>query len=188
MDLRTLGLKIKHFRQSKGLTQKQLSEEINTTWEMISRYETGKSSPLNKIFEISKALEVPIHIIMQDNQLSENFHQNQYQYERNLIPFVNKEFKDIKKSIDDTKEYYTAPDWIIKKFMKPFAISCELLIIETTKIEKEGILMATLEQSDSQNDLVIIEENNNYSVINVKSIRIGQKVAATVIAWEKRFK
>jgi len=53
------GKKLKFLRESKGLTQEQLSEKLGMTQEFIARIETAKSNPsFITIFKIAKVLEV----------------------------------------------------------------------------------------------------------------------------------
>ena len=58
----TVGEKIRHFRQKKGLTQRQLGElcEPKIAESTIRRYEIGKLNPkIGTIQRIAKALDVP---------------------------------------------------------------------------------------------------------------------------------
>jgi len=53
-----IGRNISRLRQDAGLTQQELAEKVGVTWEMISRYERGESSPMSKIEKITEALNV----------------------------------------------------------------------------------------------------------------------------------
>jgi len=183
MDKKDIGLKIKHIRQTKGLTQKQLAEKIGTTWEMISRYETGKSSSLGRIDLIADALGTPVYKFLQTSLIEED---GQH-YNKNMVPFINKPFTDIHKALESTKSYYVAPDWIAQKFLNPFAVDTELIVFKTTQIEKNGILFATQERPRSERDIVIaISQDGQITAVSKGTLKSHHKPIATVIAWEKR--
>ncbi len=185
MDLKDIGLKIKYLRKYEGLTQKQLAEKIGTTWEMISRYETGKSSPLGRIDKIAEALNVSIAKILTDNMVEDE----DIPYSQNLIPLINTPFTDIHQALKETKLYYNAPQWITQKYLQPFGLDCKILDIQTTQLDKNGILFAVPEKPASDKDLVIVKSlPDKISVIIRQNIKSSQKPVATVIAWEKRFR
>lgn len=60
MDNKQIGLQIKKGRIDSGLTQQELGEKIGVTWEMISRYENGRTNPLTNLLDIAKHLNKPI--------------------------------------------------------------------------------------------------------------------------------
>lgn len=153
MNPDSIGLQIKYYRQISGLTQKQLAEKIGTTWEMVSRYETGKSSPLRRIFDIADSLKISVETLLSNNTLSDT--KKNYQF--NSVPLIEKPFSDLIKAIENSKVYYTAPDWIVRSPGKPFAISTEVLIVETGHISRNGILYAVREKPSTLNDLVILQ-------------------------------
>ena len=60
---RQLGLTIAYYRKLKGLAQMQLAESVNLSRTHISNLEAPnmpKSISLDKLFDISEALDVPI--------------------------------------------------------------------------------------------------------------------------------
>jgi transcriptional regulator with XRE-family HTH domain len=184
MNLESIGRNIRYYRQAAGLSQKQLSEKIETTWEMISRYETGKSSPMRRIMRISEALRAPLDSLLSDDMITDQKHHYQF----NSIPLIEKAFSNITQALEQTKTYYTAPDWIVRSPGKPFALSSDLLHIETSHITPNGILYAIREKPSASNDIVIIQRDNVVVVTQYSSALSAKKVLATVIAFEKRFR
>ena len=67
MDFNYIGENIKIYRKRKKLTQQELGERIGKTWEMISRYERGISSPLNQLQNIADTLEIDPISLMRDH-------------------------------------------------------------------------------------------------------------------------
>ena len=60
-----IGTKIKEYRKSKGLTQKQLADKIGVAVNTISRYEIGERVPTLKIiYDIAEALSTDINNIL----------------------------------------------------------------------------------------------------------------------------
>lgn len=184
MDQKDIGLRIKHLRQTKGLTQKQLADKIGTTWEMVSRYETGKSSSLNRISLIADALGTPVYKFLQASLIEETGPP----YNRNVVPLINKPFTDIHKALESTMSYYTVPDWISQKFLNPFAIDAELLVFKTTQLEKNGILFAIQEKLGTERSIIIAISPGGQLIATPKgTLKSKHKPVATIIAWEKRF-
>lgn len=62
----SLGDIISELRKKKGLTQKELADELNTSDKSVSRWETGNSYPdLDMIFHISKYFNVSFNSLLQ---------------------------------------------------------------------------------------------------------------------------
>jgi transcriptional regulator with XRE-family HTH domain len=64
--LKNLGLKIRFYRESAGLTQGQLSELVNISQNFLSQIENGKRTPsLKTLIKISEILKMPIFLFFQ---------------------------------------------------------------------------------------------------------------------------
>jgi transcriptional regulator with XRE-family HTH domain len=186
MDNREIGLRIKQLRQIQRISQKDLAEKIGTTTEMVSRYETGKSSAYGRLDKIVAALGIPITKIFSKAGVSD-FSSEETRYYRNLIPYLTEPILDLNQALKTTKLYYSAPDWVVQKTAKPFAIDCQLLAIQTTQIERNGVLIATQEIPESDKALVLFKERENLVVSSFAALPPRTKPLATVVAWEKRF-
>ena len=54
-------LKMKEIRKSKGISQQSLAKELNTTQQMVSKYEMHVDSPsVSRLVEIAKILDVTL--------------------------------------------------------------------------------------------------------------------------------
>ena len=76
---RQLGLMIAYYRKLKGLTQMQLAELVGVSRTHISNLEApnmDKSISLDRLFDISDALNVPIKnfLISENNRMSDLFY------------------------------------------------------------------------------------------------------------------
>ncbi len=59
MNLYDVGKKIKQLRMQMGLTQSQLAEKINISYQQIQKYEKGESQlSISRFLEIANALEI----------------------------------------------------------------------------------------------------------------------------------
>lgn len=55
---------IRHLRESKGLTQTELGERVFSVQQVISDWESGKSSPTTEMrIKLAEALDVPINVM-----------------------------------------------------------------------------------------------------------------------------
>jgi repressor LexA len=69
----TFGEKLKKYREEKSLTQEELATLLDTTKQVISRYERSQRSPkLSKALEISKKLNIPSSYLLDDSKLNEH--------------------------------------------------------------------------------------------------------------------
>ena len=184
MNLKDIGLRIKHQRLAKGITQKDLAEKIGTTWEMISRYETGKSSPMRKVSEIAAALDVPISKLLDDLSIEDG----RPGYTRNTVPLLTLPFTDVHDAIRKTKNYYTAPDWIVHIGTQPFALETSILSIKSSKIEDSGIVFISSEKPTSPDDLIVVLEGNTIVLQPFSMKKSNAKTLGVVLSWEKRFR
>ena len=70
-----IGLRVKALRHQKKLTQAQLAEAIDKTFEAISNLERGKTAPnFSTLADIAKVLEVPMREFFEgmDDELTED--------------------------------------------------------------------------------------------------------------------
>ena len=65
---KSIGSIIKHYRILKDLTQEELAEMLNLSYQQVQKYEYNKTIPsLDKLIEISKVLEIPIEAFFKDS-------------------------------------------------------------------------------------------------------------------------
>jgi len=184
MDSKDIGIQIKHLRHIAGITQKELAEKIGTTWEMVSRYETGKSSPLRKLNEIASALKTDMSSLLKRSTV-EDAH---ISYQRNTIPLLTDPFPKLSDALKETKQFYTAPDWIIHSSVKPFAVDASLVTMRTAKINPNGVLFISSEKPTSSSELVLTQSKSLLTVSPASSRNPRHTLLGTVIAWEQRFR
>ncbi len=58
---RNLGLSVSYFRKLHGLTQQNVADRMNVSYETISRIENANTGiSLDMLFELSKAIDTPL--------------------------------------------------------------------------------------------------------------------------------
>ncbi len=67
-----VGANIREYRKMRKLTQQELADRIGVTWEMVSRYERGKSSSANSLEKISDALGIKSEDLLKENTSTPN--------------------------------------------------------------------------------------------------------------------
>jgi transcriptional regulator with XRE-family HTH domain len=64
----SIGDVIKQYRTLKGLTQEQLAELLNVSYQTVQKYEYGKSTPaLETLILISEILKIPIDVFIKQD-------------------------------------------------------------------------------------------------------------------------
>ena len=65
MDIKSIGLFIKTIRKSKNITQKELAEKLNISFQAVSRWENGDALPDTLLLlDLSKCLGVSVDLIL----------------------------------------------------------------------------------------------------------------------------
>ena len=172
MNNNYIGENIKIYRERLKLTQQQLADKIGKTWEMISRYERGVSSPLNQLDPLARALNTtPSDLLndITDGNIKMNF---------SRVPLFTEITKILKK--EDTYLYYNAPDWILSLDPKSFAV--DMKIVDGTN----GIAFISPNTETNINDTILVREDNLLKVIILKSFS-NIDIVGKVLAKEIRF-
>ena len=82
MNTRDIGNKIKNLRKERGLTQSNLAEILNITYQQVQKYESGRSNiNISKLIEICKALKIPITFFFsqtESDKIADSGNKNEY--------------------------------------------------------------------------------------------------------------
>ena len=182
MNKNYIGENIKIHRERKKMTQRDLAEKIGKTWEMVSRYERGISSPYKHIDSLADALSVD------SSDLLKNPDKNK-QYVLNRVPL----FKSVPENMDfkNTKpfEYYTAPDWMLDKDLECFVIDSTLVNIKIDNLEGNGYIFISPNGDTDREDIVLKKDENNLNslIIDKKFNSREHNIIGKVLAQELRF-
>ncbi len=176
-----LGKSIKYHRIKKGFTQQQLADRLGISWEMVSRYETGKSSPIRRLFDIANALNISPSQLLQDSYISSRSIKISIPYFTDIPQ--NMTFED-----ENTDDRYIAPLWILEKFPNAFCIKGSLVNINVLNLQEAAILYLTPANLSEKRTLYYVYAIDKNLVCDEKRyLKPNSKLIGGVIAIEKRF-
>lgn len=167
MNNQEIGENIKIYRNKRKFTQQELAEKVGVTWEMISRYERGVSSPLQKINHLSKALSIDTKDLLEPYKTESN--------DCIKIPLFTSIPKDFTK--ENAKYYYPCPDWIYKLDNKCFALDSDIVISKIFDIRNNGILYV-VDKDTSRGKVYLVKDDNGLKVSKEYSANVIGKVVA----------
>ena len=153
MEYRDIGESIRKYRRRLNLTQDQLADRVGVTWEMISRYERGESSPMNKLDKLSNALNIRVTDLLSENGCAD--------YNIPLFAKIPKAFEFKRKN---TTLSYNCPRWLIKLDPGVFAIDTQLVIQDKEISSKEGYLFISPNSEIKNSDLILISDDSKLRV------------------------
>ncbi len=194
-----IGLQIKKARMEKGFSQEELGEKLGVTWEMVSRYENGRSSARKYLTQLAEALEKPVAYFfgVQDNLIEYNvskivdaLKEKGVSYESNANKVLLVEDFSIlgfEKSLRLTRQYYNSPEWITEKYRDAFALRLDSVIPESLDLNSGDIGYFSPSIKPIVSDVVLVQSGSVFKLRRFSS-KINGVVLATLIAQEKRFR
>lgn len=159
------------------MTQNQLADKIGITWEMISRYERGASSPFERVKALAEALSVDPLELLQDYYKSNNIAEKIL----NNIPLFTSSSK--KFTEQDTQYVHNAPLWVTKKDRYAFAMDMSAVKSESLKIQGKGLLYISPNTTPEKNSLVLSKDGEQLKIEEFDSLK---NVIGVVIGKEER--
>jgi transcriptional regulator with XRE-family HTH domain len=182
MNKNYIGENIRIYRERKNITQRELADRIGKTWEMVSRYERGASSPLKQIDSLADALDIDVKDLFKDPT------EQRERYDFNRVPFFTSIPKDMDFENQRSYVYYTAPDWVLDLDRKCFVIDTDLVKIETEKIVK-GKLFVSLNYDVLEGDIILKREDDSLVVkelLDEKEEGVIGKILAQEISFMQK--
>ena len=160
-------------------TTNDLGEKIGKTWEMVSRYERGVSSPFKQIDSLADALDTnPSDLLKKPDENK--------QYVLNRVPL----FKSVPEGMDflNTKayEYYTAPDWMLNEDIECFVIDSNLVEIKDEGVRENTYLFIS-PNSEYVRDSIVLKRQNKGLVVDRRFNTKDEDIIGKVLAQEERF-
>ncbi len=173
MNRNYIGENIKIYRERKKYTQRELADRIGKTWEMISRYERGESSPLKQLDKIANALNVELRDLLRDSSSQVE------SYSNNKVPFFTTISADGDFAKNSSYIYYPVPDWILEIDIDTFAIDMEMINGEN------GVVFISPNSVYGMGDTVLVNEKGNLEIVKYR--RDDSNILGKVLAKEVRF-
>jgi len=185
MKHENIGRKIRFYRQKLKLTQQDLADKIGVTWEMISRYERGNSSPMEKVPDIAKALNLNIAELVTEPETATK--KGLIISAENLAPLFVTIPKDHKFKPDNTQYFHTISEWMLKKDISTFVIEPAITKIKSNRINHDGPLFISPNTEPKDSSLVLAFEQDDLLVDVVSNFSVGATFVGVVIGQEVRF-
>lgn len=173
MNYKEIGENIKIYRGRRKYTQQTLADKVGVTWEMISKYERGVSSPLQKIDSLAKALSV------ETRDLLEPYTSNKDSSRK--IPLFTSVPSNFQFDKTNCKFYYPCPDWIYEIDENCFALDAEIVKNETVELKANGVLFI-VNKEVSKSNIYLVKEDTTL----VTKREYDEKAIGKVIAEEAR--
>ncbi|MDD3647212.1 MAG: helix-turn-helix transcriptional regulator [Candidatus Dojkabacteria bacterium] len=191
-----IGQQIRKARMEKQITQGELGKKIGVTWEMISRYENGKSSPRRNLEKISEVLSKPIQFFfgVEEAPISEEISR--------LYQLLEKKKKDLEtdtnipmidtmaglslnEALKLTSQKYSCPMWIQTNYPGVFALKLDEVesAIVSTGVSNVGFFSRIKARPG---DYILIQKKGDL-VIDKMSNDIDGNMIAVLLAVEKRY-
>lgn len=198
MSDKIIGKQIRKARIARQLSQKELGKEIGVTWEMISRYENGKSSARRNLEKLSKTLNRPIQYFfgVEDIPLREEMERlSRLIDKKKRVIEGNNKVKYIEvlaglkleEALQLSSAEYFCPKWIIKKYNDAFAMRLDNVDSDVLSITASDIGYFSYRTKPEKRDYVLIGDISSYEIVRYKKGR-DMEPEAILIAIEKRYK
>lgn len=185
MKYSNIGLKIREKRNKQGLTQQQLADSIGVTWEMVSRYERGDSSPLNRIEALAKALETsPLELLQEYYESSDSVMLDSM---INNIPLFTQVPTTLLFTKENTTNFYNAPIWVTQRDKEAFAVEYSAITSRTPRITEGSIVYISPNSTPVEDSIVLFKENGSLICDLFSKVKRSESVIGVVIAKEVRF-
>jgi transcriptional regulator with XRE-family HTH domain len=202
MDDKQIGKQIKKARTDKGLSQELLGEKLGVTWEMVSRYENGRSSARKYLAELSQVLDKPIAYFfgVEEDVIEYNIEKiasalkekgvGYNKSSQNKITLIdNFSILGFEKSLKLTRQYYSAPDWVTEKYHDVFALRLGSLSNEPGVLEVNSGDIGFFSPSTvpTNGDILLVQKGNSFK-LSKYSASLKDEALAVLIIQEKRFR
>jgi transcriptional regulator with XRE-family HTH domain len=162
MNPRIIGKNIKLARQATDMSQKQLAQKLGVSWEMISRYENGRSNALNRLSEIAMILSKNLDFFLTSHELDAK-------PSNDNVPFLFELKDSMEESLHRYDVTYSLPEWVIKNYSKVFVLKLKnisSLVIDYGERDL-GIFSADLSLDFkyylNQSKQIVIENNSAFA-------------------------
>ncbi|MCD4756581.1 helix-turn-helix domain-containing protein [bacterium] len=153
MEYHDIGENIRKYRKRLKLTQDELADRVGITWEMISRYERGESSPMNQLDKLAKSLGVSAGDLVDSDSV------NVYQ-----IPLFTSIPKDFIFKKECTLTYYNCPTWVTKLDHESFVVDMGIVESSSLLCSSNGFLFVSPNCKLSVNDIVLVSKDRKLRI------------------------
>lgn len=196
-----IGKNIRNARLIRGMTQRELAEKLDVSWEMISRYETNKVNPMGNLIRIAGILSVPVSFLLGETGLYMMDSGDEYVevYKKRgqlMVPYVlDSSVFTSNTGLLNVSTLYAIPSWIRDCAQSEvFAVPCkDVDDTEILHVDKDGTLIVAVDDNYRGNDFVMCATGGK-SILRLYVQRYRQlllddktRILGKVLSYEKRF-
>ncbi|MCD4811092.1 helix-turn-helix domain-containing protein [bacterium] len=153
MEYHDIGENIRKYRKRLKLTQDELADKVGITWEMISRYERGESSPMNQIDKLANALSVSAGDLVDGDSV------NVFQ-----VPLFTSVPKDLVFKKENTLTYYNCPTWVTRLDHESFVVDMGVVKFSSLLSASNGFLFVSPNCELCVDDIVLVSRDGKLRV------------------------
>lgn len=199
MDDKKIGLQIKKARLDAGLSQEDLAKHLNLTWEMISRYENGRSSAVKHVPKLAEIMNKPISYFIEKEKPKDTFtvndivnklkeegvsYSNNY---KNVVKLVDKiSGEGLEDDIKNSKLFIETTAEITSKYPDLFAIKIATITTKKNHTKKllnlpeDTIGFFDLSKKPNEGDLVITFNGIEYGLAEYNKTTLAAPLAVLI--------
>lgn len=199
MDNRKIGKKIKKARVETGMSQGDLAEKIGVTWEMVSRYENGRSSAHKHLDTISLIFDKDISYFVGGNGLYESRDLDKLKSviqdsELSYLSSSNSPHKapiydshsDFIENEDSERIFYDIPSWVTSKYSKIYVFRMRYINSNDVEFSDGDIAIFTKSDLDAVDNYCLFNQNNKLLIEKYSNKTKGEFIGR-LIYIERRF-
>ncbi len=191
---KTIGLQLKKARLEAGLSQDEAGSQLGVTWEMISRYENGRSSPLKHLRRLAEIYTKPISYFIQSDVKEETFNLEALagklqelgvgytKNTKNVVKFVT-EFsgRGIEEDLKSTDSLYEVSTSLTEKYSQLFAMRPgKIKQAAKINLDKNDVLLFCLGLEAKKDDIVISYDGITYEISKFDPNSLSAAIAVLV--------
>jgi transcriptional regulator with XRE-family HTH domain len=199
---KALGIQLKKARLESGLSQEEVAAQLGVTWEMVSRYENGRSSPLKHIRKFAEIYSKPVtYFVANEAEQAESFDLNQLVRKlreegigynksmRNVIKVLESfSGRGIEIDLNNSSNYYEVSISLTDSYPNLFALRLEKLKVATdVALTKDDICFFAPGVEPDKGDVVIGYDGISYKVMIFDPEGLDTALAV-LVASERRYK
>jgi transcriptional regulator with XRE-family HTH domain len=198
-----IGLQLKKARMESGLSQEEVGNRLGVTWEMISRYENGRSSALKHLRKLAEIYEKPLNYFMVESgddkqesfsitELVQKLKESGVSYSksvRNVVKLLDKlSGKGIDFDLEKSENFVEAKTSLTDQFPTLFAMRMAAFELKPELgLNPDDIGYFAAEVDPADGDIVISYDGINYELNKYASDSINASLAV-LVSLERKFR
>ncbi len=181
-----IGKNIRYYRKKRGLTQQVLADKIGVSWEMISRYERGKSLPLKRISKLAEALDVnPAQLVGKRMGVDADLIESP---DIRFVPLFIKLPEKQNFTKENTPFRYLLPQKLSSSTEKIIAFDVSSsLQIKTVRISKRSIVFVMLDVEVQEDSLIVYILDGTLFVDTNSNLSDDIEIVGKIVCQEEFF-